>query len=270
MSDLAQQTRRSDAGFLYAVRRYGQILFALLQREQESRRRAPLESIMDVMEPVVFVALMGILWTFFNRRASSPLGDHPLLFIGTGFYAKFFWINLSRITPRTVGTPSRRFPVERRMDYILVHIFVTTGNYLVMGFAGFAILYFGFTESAIPRNFMPIVQAVLAIMALGFGWGVITLVLSKYFWPWAYFAAAFNRAMILFSGIFFLAEFLPPYARAVMGYNPMLHAVALFRTGFYPNYPTGLLDTTYLLYCAMAAVFIGFVLERVTLRSEAG
>ena len=109
----------------------------------------------------------------------------------------------------------------------------------------------------------------LAIMALGFGWGVITLVLTKYFWPWAYFAGAFNRALILFSGIFILAEFLPPYARWVMSYNPMLHAVALFRTGFYPNYPTGVLDTTYLLYCAIFAVFTGIVLERVTLRSEA-
>lgn len=269
MSDATQQTGRSDAGFFYAIRRYGQVLFALLQREQESRRRAPLESIMDVLEPIVLVTLFGILWSFLNRRASSPLGDHSLLFIGTGFYAKFFWINLSRITLRTVGTPGRRFPVERRMDYILVHLLLTTGNYLVLGFAGFAILYFGFTASAIPSNFVPIVQAMLAIIALGFGWGVITLVLSKYFWPWPYFAAAFNRAMILFSGIFFLAEFLPPYARTVMSYNPILHAVALFRTGFYPNYPTGLLDTTYLLYCAIIAVFIGFVLERVTLRSEA-
>jgi capsular polysaccharide transport system permease protein len=269
MSDATQQTGPSDAGFFYAVRRYGQILFALLQREQENRRRAPLESIMDVLEPVVLVSLMGILWSFLNRRAAAPLGDHALLFIGTGFYAKFFWINLSRMTKRTVGTPGRRFPVERRMDYILVHMLLTTGNYLVLGFVAFAILYFAFTASAIPSNFMPIVQAMLAIIGLGFGWGVLTLVLSKYFWPWPYVAAAFNRALILFSGIFFLAEFLPPYARAVMSYNPMLHAVALFRTGFYPHYPEGLLDRTYLFYCVIFAVFLGFVLERVTLRSEA-
>src|SRR5688572_24401543 len=152
MSDLTQHTGHSEAGFLYAVRRFGQILFALLQREQENRRRAPLESIMDVLEPVVFVALLGVLWTFLNRRASTPLGDHSLLFIGTGFYAKFFWISLSRMTKGTVGTPSRRFPVERRMDYILVHLLLTTANYLILGFAGFAILYFGFTASAIPSN----------------------------------------------------------------------------------------------------------------------
>src|SRR5688500_8701563 len=109
MSDLTQQTGRSDAGVLYAVRRYGQILFALLQREQENRRRAPLDSIMDVLEHLIPVALLGVLCTFLNRRASAPLGDHSLLFIATGFYAKFFWINLSRMLKSTVGTPSRRF-----------------------------------------------------------------------------------------------------------------------------------------------------------------
>jgi capsular polysaccharide transport system permease protein len=74
--------------------------------------------------------------------------------------------------------------------------------------------------------------------------------------------------MILFSGIFFLADFLPPGPRHVLSFNPMLHAVALFRSGFYPNYPQGLLDTTYLFYCALFAVVLGFVLERVTVRSE--
>ena len=117
MSDYARDTEHKGVSFLYALRRYGQILFALLQREQENRRQAPLESIMDVLEPVVYVALMGILWTFLNRRSASPLGDSPLLFIGTGFYAKFLWITLSRMNRRTVGTPTRRFPVERRMDF---------------------------------------------------------------------------------------------------------------------------------------------------------
>jgi capsular polysaccharide transport system permease protein len=53
-----------------------------------------------------------------------------------------------------------------------------------------------------------------------------------------------------------------------MSYNPMMHAIALFRTGFYPNYPTGLLDTSYLFYSAIAALFIGIVLERITVRFE--
>jgi capsular polysaccharide transport system permease protein len=74
--------------------------------------------------------------------------------------------------------------------------------------------------------------------------------------------------MIMFSGIFYLIEFLPPGARYVMSFNPMMHAIALFRTGFYPGYPTLLLDTTYLTYCAIGSVVLGLVLERLTVRFE--
>jgi capsular polysaccharide transport system permease protein len=255
-------------GLSASMRQYGRVMFALLQKQMEQRRRAPLEAVADVLEPLMFVALLTVLWTFLNRRTSSPLGDDAVLFIGTGFYAKFFWISLSKMSRRVIGIPERRFPIERRLDYIFVHVVMTTGEYLLLALAGFGIVYFFFTTAALPYKFAPAVLAMLAIIGLGFGWGIITLVITKYFWPWGYLSGLFNRAMILFSGIFFLAEFLPPTARYVLSFNPMLHAVALFRTGFYPSYPKLLLDTNYLVLCTLAAVFIGFVLERVTLRSE--
>lgn len=260
--------RSPDFSFFTSVRRYGQVLFALLQREQESRRRAPLASAMDILEPILMVTLLGTLWTFLNRRTSSPLGDSSMLFIATGFYLKFYWITLSKMNRRTLGSPSRRFPVERRLDYIFVHLILTTGDYLLLALAGFGFVYAFYTASAVPFDFVSVTLAMAAVVALGFGWGVITLVLSKYFWAWAYLASGFNRAMILFSGVFFLPEFLPPYARDIMSYNPVLHAIALFRTGFYPNYPTLVLDRTYLFFCCLFAVVIGLVLERVTVRSE--
>jgi len=262
------QTRPGEIRFFAALRRYGQVIFALLQREQEHRRKAPLESLADVLEPIVFVCMMGIMWHYLNRRTSSPLGDNALLFISTGFYAKFFWISLSKMRRDATGSVSRRFPVERRLDYIFVHIMLTTGEYLLLALVGFGILYIFYTDSAIPFNFIPIVESMLAIIALGFGWGMITLVLTRYFWAWPYVAAMFNRGLILFSGVFFLVEFLPPGPRYVMSFNPVTHAIALFRTGFYPNYPSGVLDTTYLTYCAIFALCIGFVLERITVRYE--
>ena len=159
--------------------------------------------------------------------------------------------------------------IERRLDYILVHLLLTTADYLLLAFVGFGILYIFFTDTAVPFDFLPIVESMLAIVALGFGWGMISLVLARYFWPWTFIGPAFTRTLIVFSGIFFLIEFLPPEARYVLSFNPIAHAIALFRTGFYVNYPAGMLDTSYLAYCAIGAVFIGLVLERVTVRFEA-
>src|SRR4029078_9943868 len=126
-----QQAGSAETSFPSAIRRYGQIIFALLQREQEKRRLSPIESLADVLEPLLFVAVMGVLWAFLNKRNTSPLGDSPLLFIATGFYAKFYWISISKMPKQRVSTPHWRFPVERRFDYILVHLLLTSGDYVV-------------------------------------------------------------------------------------------------------------------------------------------
>jgi len=250
------------------MRRYGQILFALLQREQERRRQSPLEALADVLEPLVFVVMLAVLYSFLNRRNSSPLGGSAILFIATGFYVKFYWISLARISKRNIGARSVRFPVERRLDYIFVHLLLTTIDYSFLAVLGFGFIYVVYEPEALPQNFFAIAGAMSAMLALGFGWGMVNLVLARYFWPWAYLSGLVNRATILFSGIFFLAEYLPAYPRYVLSFNPMLHAIALFRSGFYPNYPELLLDRTYLTYCSLIAVVIGLVLERVTVRYE--
>jgi capsular polysaccharide transport system permease protein len=268
------RTGRSPAsnasGLRTAFRRYGQVLFALFQREQEGRRRAPLESLLDTLEPALLVAVLTVLWTVLNRRHTSPLGGSSTLFVATAFFAKFLWIALSRKMVRSgPRSAQRRFPVERRLDHVIVQTVMVWLDFAVLGVFGFGIIIYGFFDDAgIPYNFIPIFESVAAITCLAFGWGMINKVLGKYFWPWVYIVAGLNRAMLLFSGAFFLAEFLPPSSRYILSLNPMYHAVALFRTGFYPNYPMLVLDTTFLTQCSIVAIFIGLVLERVTLRDE--
>jgi capsular polysaccharide transport system permease protein len=48
-----------------------------------------------------------------------------------------------------------------------------------------------------------------------------------------------------------------------LSFNPMLHAIILFRTGFYPRYPVYTLDVDYLMYCSIGAVVVGLVIERI-------
>ena len=72
MADSFSRNRISplEGGFFSAMHRYGQIIFALLQREQERRRQSPLESMADILEPMLFVCIMGLVWTLVG--ASFP------------------------------------------------------------------------------------------------------------------------------------------------------------------------------------------------------
>jgi capsular polysaccharide transport system permease protein len=251
-----------------SIRRYGRILLALLRQEEETRRRSPMESIVNLFEPVIIIGTMAIVWWFLDRKNSSILGGDPVLFFATGFFAKYFFIYVSRKMNRSVESPTRRFPIERRLDYILVHIVLRVIDYSILGVLLFGSLYLFMGRESIPHDIVPVLHACLMITMLGFGWGVLNVVLSGRFWLWNYIWPALNRVLLIISGVFFIPDFLSPGVRDVLSYNPMMHAIALFRTGFYQHYPTLLLDTTYLARCAIFAIVLGFILERLTGRGE--
>jgi capsular polysaccharide transport system permease protein len=119
---------------------------------------------------------------------------------------------------------------------------------------------------ALPFDFAPVVVAFGALTLLGLGWGMINLVVSEFFWPWAYFTPSLNRSLILFSGIFYIPDFLPEGARYILSFNPLVHAITLFRMGFYPNYPDLILDLNYLTAWVVGSLVVGFMLERVSRR----
>lgn len=254
--------------FASDVRSYFQVIAALLRREEENRRHAPMESIINLIEPIVMIATLSFLMYFLARRQIAPLGGPPVLFYATGFFPLYFFIYISRRMRGSIDAPSRRFPVEQRLDHILVHIILRIIDYAVLGIVLFGGIYLLFTPQAIPTDIVRVVLACVALACLGFGWGILNLILMKKFLLWRFVNPVLQRAMMLFSGVFFVPDFLPPDIRYVMSFNPLTHAIELFRLGFYPHYPAILLDTGYLAWSALIAVFFGLLIERVTRRVE--
>jgi capsular polysaccharide transport system permease protein len=252
-----------------AMRRYVAVFGALLRLEEKRRRAAPMGSILELLEPVLLILVMTVAWWFLARRNSSPLGGPPALYYATGFFALYFFVYLSNRMRGAIPSPSRRFPIERRLDHMLVHITLKALDYIILGFLVFGAIYLFSTPDAVPYNFVYLIQASLCIVMLGFGWGTVNLVMTRIWSLWLFVLPTLNRSLMVFSGVFFLVEFLPPATRDFLSYNPILHAIAAFRRAFYPNYPMLVLDMNYLFYCALFAAVLGLVLERVTRRSEA-
>ena len=249
------------------VKRYAQIMLALLRLEELNRRRNPMEALMLMMEPVFLIATLTTLWMFLGRKA-AVLGATPVLFYATGLFIVYFFIFISRRMRRAVDPPTRRFPIERRLDHIVTHIVIRTFDYSVLSIPLFGIIYVFFDRNAWPHDWGAVLGAALAIIALSFGWGIASIALGHYFWFWTRVYPVINRSLLIFSGVFFLPDFVSPSVRYFLGWNPVLHAVALFRSGFYPDYPHLLLDTKYLAACALAAVAAGLVIERTTRKTE--
>ena len=251
-----------------SFRRYFQVLAALLRKEEDSRRAAPMDSIVNLLEPIIMIATISFIFYFLNRRQISPLGGSPVLFYATGFFPLYLFIYVSRRMQGAIDSPHRRLPIEQRLDHILVHIILRIVDYTILGLLLFGFLYLFLDHAANPSNLVPVVVACAAIVMLGFGWGVLFLLIPGRHWAVRIVHPAINRSLIIFSGVIFIADFLPPDPRYWLSFNPLLHAIALFRTGFYPQYPAIIFDTSYLAASAAFFLLFGFVLERISRRSE--
>jgi capsular polysaccharide transport system permease protein len=201
-----------------------------------------------------------------NRRQVSPLGGATLLFFATGFFPYYFFIYISRRMRGSIDNPNLRFPIEQRLDHIIVHVILRIIDYTILGIVIFGGIYVLYSDDAIPDDLEKLLGAFFAIVALGFGWGTLNLVLNKISRMWGFLVPAIGRMLMIFSGVVFLPDFLAPDIRYVLSFNPLLHAVALFRLGFFPQYPTTILDVHYLAYCAIFFVFFGLIIERVSRR----
>lgn len=253
---------------LAALRLQGNVLFALLSREAERRRQSPVEAILGVLEPLVLILVLAGLWYLLGHRTHAPVGDSPVLFYATGLLPLYLFIAIANRGTRDWMSSSRRFPAERRLDLYFVAIMLRLIDYILVGTLLFGLLYAYGVSDARPNNYNSVFAALAAIAMLGFGWGILQVTLRNVFPIWAYLNTAFMRSLILFSGIFFVPETLPPNIRYPISFNPMMQAIELFKNGFFPNYAALTLDRTYLFGCAIALVLMGLVLERITRRSQ--
>jgi capsular polysaccharide transport system permease protein len=242
-----------------ASRRYGEVIAALLWREVDRRRDAPAESITAMFEPVII--LMGVALVYWIlERTKSPVGGSPVLFFATGLYAKYYFLHVSQRVKAT--TKVGRFPVELWIDHVIVHTILKFTDYMILGAVLIVVIAATLDVAAIPFDPSKVFEAMGLLTMLGFGWGVIIQVFSKVFRLGRFVFAFINRLMIWLAGAFFVVDFLPPETRHWLSYLPTMHAVILFRQGFYPNYPSLTLDMDYLIWCSIGSVVVGFVLER--------
>lgn len=261
---------RTTLRFGSELRRYFAIILTMLQREMALRRVNPMESFLDLAEPLILIGtIMTLRILVEGHKTTSPLGGSVLLFYVTGLYPKYLFIYISiKRVGGAAGSPRHRFPVEQRLDQFLVHVILRTFDFAILGILVFGAIYFFATPDALPHSYLPVFWALGTAIMFGFGWGMLNMIFFRLFWIWTYISIGLNRALIICSGALFVPDFLPPNIRYWISFYPEMHSICLFRTGFYPHYPAVLLDTTYMTYCAFAFVVLGLVLERITRRVE--
>jgi capsular polysaccharide transport system permease protein len=107
-----------------------------------------------------------------------------------------------------------------------------------------------------------VILAFLATFLLGLGFGTLNAVVSSLWDTWSHIEKVLTRPLFFISGVFYVPSQLPPQAREVLQWNPVLHLVEWFRNGFYPNYNSTLLDVWYPLGVGAGMLLVGLAGER--------
>jgi capsular polysaccharide transport system permease protein len=104
--------------------------------------------------------------------------------------------------------------------------------------------------------------AVAALFFIGLGAGTFLGIAIQFLPSLSGFLNVPLRILYFASGIFYLPDSLPPMARDILAWNPVLHGITLFREGYFDMYESHMLDLQYLFGWAAGCMLVALVTER--------
>jgi len=215
-----------------------------------------------LLEPILHIALFWAMFALL-MHGTPPIGSHFFLFYYTGLvpFHVFVHSSTSMMYGVTGNGPLLQLPPVRPFDVILARGLLEFATDLVVAallLAGFA----AFGIPALPDDLAGASTALIVVALLGCGVGYINAVLQTLFRSWDKLWNNATRLLYFFSGIFYVPGMMPDWARDIVGWNPLLHAIDWFRASFFSTYQPHWLDRRFLLVAAILSVLAGFALQR--------
>jgi capsular polysaccharide transport system permease protein len=215
-----------------------------------------------LIEPLLHISIFYLAFSY--RLQIIPIGDSLFVFLATGFGV---YLGFRDVLGRTQGGYASNesllaYPVVRLMDVFLGRALLELATWLavlVMIFGGMLLLGYGY----VPHGILDMLAAIAALFAIAFGVGVTLGIVSEFLPSIGNLMRAPMMLLYFISGAFFLPDALPPAIRDIIYWNPVLHAITLFREGYYPGYESHFLDLRYLAAWALGSIVVALIVERI-------
>lgn len=233
---------------------------ALILREMSTRYgRTPGGYLWGIVEPLAAIVILSVAFSLVMRTPS--LGTSFILFYATGYLPFNVYQTLANMISKAIGfsKPLLKYPAVTWIDAVIARFLLNSLTSLLIT----ALLLTGILaiiDSRTVLDFPPIVTALALAMILGLGVGVLNCALSGLFPLWEMIWSIFTRPLFLASGVLFLFDTMPPIARTILWYNPLIHVVGRMRTGFFPTYTAPYVNEVYVVAIALTCLALGLIL----------
>ena len=240
------------------------VVVSLMLREMRMHtRHSRLSYVLELLEPMLQLTMMLGVFSAINRQAD--FGTSMFLFLGTGMIPYFTFVHISSKAMGAVrgGGLTKSVPLVKPLDLMLARAFLEVLQLAVVMILLFSFIYLVIeVPDAWPIRPLNAVAAFVVTAAMAIGVGIVNGVIGSFFRLWALVYGVFARSLLFLSAVFYVPDYMPTQIRDWLVWNPVLHGVEWFRTGFYLTYPTLTLSKPYLIGWAIGSIFLGLTLER--------
>jgi len=235
---------------------------ALVLREMGSTYgRSPGGYLWAVLQPLGTVIVLTLAFSLVVR--APALGSSFIMFYATGYLPFDLYTQLANKIGQSLkySRPLLAYPGVTWLDAILARFIL---NFMTL-ITVFCVVIYGimlFTDTGVQVRIAPVITGILMAATLGIGVGMTNCLLMGYFPIWERLWDIISRPLFLASGIFFLYDDMPPVARDLLWWNPLVHVTGEVRTGFYPTYHASYVSLAYGFGVGMILIVLGLIFLR--------
>lgn len=238
------------------------ILHALMLRDIKTRfGGSEWGFLLAIGWPLTHILALLLINSGLGRTA--PYGDSSALWFATGVIPFMVFTYMARFIMMGIALnrPLLSFPVVKISDILFARAlveFLNAGTVIMIVF----VIFWAFGIDFMPQDVPQACFALLSMMLLGLGFGVLNAIIAAAIPFWI---TGYALLMLLFwiaSGVVFVPDALPENVRIPLSYIPMLQGVEWMRSTYYEGYGANILDKYYLIWWGACTLFIGLVLER--------
>ena len=256
-----------------AIRRQIAVVLAIgmydINRKSTGSSIGNWEGVIGPMQMMLFFIAMRVGFSYLrgtNRFATGGSTDmyfNIVVFIASGFTLAFLFRN---VAIKALSGLKLRSPLYySRIKPLDILIALSLNDLRALATMSLVILslvwYFTWSFRLDSPGLAISVYLLTVVMAIGFGICVVFLGgLNK--WITKIIKRLIQRVIIFTSGIFFATFELPEYTRPFVTWNPILHAVELFRYLMNNDYPIPDISLGYLITCSMLLISFSLILYR--------
>lgn len=234
------------------------VTIALFLREIQTRfGTKKLGYFWAVIDPMVKVIIFSLMYIATGAKIHGL--DFPV-FLATSFltYNFFSAVMLNSMSAFDSNRALFNYRQVKPIDTIFSRFFI---EFLVMSATIIVFVCFGlyFDLNMDVKNFNLVILAILWFGLFGLSLGILFAVINTFYETFGKIISFTSMPLFLLSALMYSVDSLPPIAREIILYNPIVHFIEMIHGNYFSVLNTDYVDYEYMMFWTIIPLFLGLL-----------